>query len=336
MLGQAFPDVEPEWHSRSLAEGYKYGPAWIRGRAKWLEAASVAFTNVFNFRPPSNQLSFISCPKKDLPPGYQYPPLSLGSYLQPEFLPELDRLLEEVRASRPNCIVAAGNSACWALLRATNIGSIRGAVTLSVTEPFIKTLPTYHPAAILRQWAWRPITTADLVKAAKEAGKPELERPERWIVIDPTLQELARFRDGILWDPPSTLAVDIETHWGMISCIGFAPSPSHAMVVPFYHPASQGRHYWPTKAEEFHAWKIVWSILKSDVPKVLQNGMYDLQYLIRMGFRPRNCLEDTMLLHHSLFPEMRKGLGFLASIYTNESSWKLMGRPKPDTVKRDE
>jgi hypothetical protein len=244
--------------------------------------------------------------------------------------------LEEVRASRPNCIVAAGNSACWALLRATNIGSIRGAVTLSVTEPNIKTLPTYHPAAILRQWAWRPITTADLVKAAKEAGGPELIRPERWIVINPTLQELAKFRDGIIWEPPPALAVDIETHWGMISCIGFATSASQAMVVPFYHPASPGRHYWPTKAEEFHAWKIVWSILKSDCVKVFQNGMYDLQYLIRMGFRPRNCTEDTMLLHHSLFPEMRKGLGFLASIYTNESSWKLMGRPKADTVKRDE
>jgi hypothetical protein len=43
-----------------------------------------------------------------------------------------------------------------------------------------------------------------------------------------------------------------------------------------------------------------------------------------------------MLLHHSLFPEMLKGLGFLGSIYTNEQSWKLMSRPKADTEKRDE
>jgi hypothetical protein len=33
---------------------------------------------------------------------------------------------------------------------------------------------------------------------------------------------------------------------------------------------------------------------------------------------------------------MNKGLGFLASIYSNESSWKLMRRRKADTEKADE
>jgi hypothetical protein len=55
-----------------------------------------------------------------------------------------------------------------------------------------------------------------------------------------------------------------------------------------------------------------------------------------MGFQINNMLHDTMLLHHSLFPEMLKGLGFLGSVYTNEQSWKLMSRPKTDTEKRDE
>jgi hypothetical protein len=34
--------------------------------------------------------------------------------------------------------------------------------------------------------------------------------------------------------------------------------------------------------------------------------------------------EDTMLLHHAMQPEMEKGLGFLASVYTDEASWKFM------------
>ena len=42
-----------------------------------------------------------------------------------------------------------------------------------------------------------------------------------------------------------------------------------------------------------------------------------------------------MLLHHSLFPELQKGLGFLGSIYTNEASWKLM-RGQDDSNKKDE
>ncbi len=75
-------------------------------------------------------------------------------------------------------------------------------------------------------------------------------------------------------------------------------------------------------------------VLEGPWPLLFQNGMYDLQYLYKMGFRPRACLEDTMLLHHSLFPELQKGLGFLGSVYSNEAAWKLMR--KQDSFKKDE
>jgi len=58
--------------------------------------------------------------------------------------------------------------------------------------------------------------------------------------------------------------------------------------------------------------------------KVMQNGLYDTQYCIRHGIRPRGCTEDTMLMHHSLYSEMKKGLGFLGSVYSNFQSWKSM------------
>jgi uracil-DNA glycosylase len=337
MLGEAMPDVEPEWHSQSLFEGYRYGPAWIRGRSKWLEAAGIAYTNVFNLHPVSNRLESICCAKKDLPGGYSLPALSLHTgYIRPEFIPELDRLLLEISLARPNCILAAGNSACWALLRATNIGAIRGAVTLSATEPTTKVVPTYHPAAILRQWSWRPVTLVDIMKALREAEYPELKRPERYIIINPDLHDILNWVDDLLLDPPDLLSVDIETHWKMISCIGFARSERDALVIPFLNPRNSNQSYWATADEEKSAWLAVKYILESYIPKLFQNGMYDLQYIIRMGIRPKNIAEDTMLLHHSLFPEMRKGLGFLGSIYSNEAAWKLMGRPKADTVKRDE
>jgi hypothetical protein len=53
-----------------------------------------------------------------------------------------------------------------------------------------------------------------------------------------------------------------------------------------------------------------------------------------MGLKIQNCTEDTMLLHHALYPELQKGLGFLGSIYTNESSWKNTYRKT--TLKKDE
>jgi hypothetical protein len=42
-----------------------------------------------------------------------------------------------------------------------------------------------------------------------------------------------------------------------------------------------------------------------------------------------------MLLHHSLQPEMKKALGFLATIYTEEPSWKFM-RKEVDTTKTED
>ena len=93
--------------------------------------------------------------------------------------------------------------------------------------------------------------------------------------------------------------------------------------------------YWGHN-EELHFWNCCFRLLASPIPKLFQNGMYDLQYWLRMGAAPRAVLEDTMLAHHSLFPEMQKSLGFLGSIYTDESSWKLMRRHKNNSEKRDE
>lgn len=333
MLGQAFPDIHPAQHKASIREAYTIGNAWIRGRRTWLELAGIAFTNVFNLRPTGNRLESICVSKEK---GGTGRPLVPGLYLQSEYLPEVARLLEEIKESRPNCILAAGNSACWALLHTTNISSIRGAVTVSVTEPPVKVVPTFHPAAVSRQWSWRPITVADIIKAGREAQYSELRRPERYITINPDLHDVLRWMEKVLLDPPPVIAVDIETQNKMIRCIGFASSRAEAIVIPFIDPSKPRLSYWNTFEEEKAAWIAVRSILQSGIPKLFQNGMYDLQYLIKAGIRPANIAHDTMLLHHSLFPEMRKGLGFLGSIYTNEAAWKLMGRPKADTVKRDE
>ena len=70
--------------------------------------------------------------------------------------------------------------------------------------------------------------------------------------------------------------------------------------------------------------------------KIFQNGLYDLQYL-SMICTPRACSEDTMIAHHSLYTELRKGLGFLGSIYANVPSWKSMRTfKKEEQLKRDD
>lgn len=336
MLGEAMPQVFPEDHLEALKFALRFGNGWVRARRPWLEAAGIAFTNVLNLRPPGNRLDSLCASKKEVGSDYTHPPISRAQYLRPQYLPELQRLLAEIKAAVPNLVVAAGNTACWALLRATNIGSIRGSVTYSTTEPSVKVLPTYHPAGVLRQWSWRPIVVADFIKADREAQFPELIRPQREIIVNPCLTAVQEWAKRTLASPPKLLAVDIETKWKQIQCIGFARSRSEAIVVPFIDSAHPSGSYWPTLGAELSAWAAVKTILESPIPKLFQNGSYDLQYIWKMGIRVANAAEDTMLLHHSLFPEMLKGLGFLGSIYSNEAAWKLMSRPKADTEKRDE
>lgn len=130
------------------------------------------------------------------------------------------------------------------------------------------------------------------------------------------------------------LAPDIETLNGQIRCIGFARSKEDVLVVPFVR-GLRGGSYWGSEDDELRAWACVRALLESDIPKVGQNFLFDLQYLTRMGIRCRNVRHDTMLLHHALYPEMQKGLGFLGSVYTNEAAWKLLRR-HGEELKRDE
>jgi len=298
-----------------------------------LRRSDCFLTNVFAFQPTNNDLDTLCGKKGEMPPGYALPPLRQGKYLRPEFLPELDRLREELSSVRPNLIVALGNAACWALLGTSGIGSIRGTIAESTLIPGLKVLPTYHPAGVLRNWSWRPIVLADMLKAKRELEFPEIRRPRRAVLVNPTLTEIDEWI-GKHGSAP-LLGVDTETTRGQIDMIGFASGPSHAMVVPFFNHYTY-ENFW-SREEEIGARKRVQRLLCNSSSKVFQNGLYDLQYLLREGYTPRNVTEDTMLLHHALFPELPKGLGFLGSVYCNESSWKLLNRRRSDEVaKKDD
>jgi uracil-DNA glycosylase len=286
-------------------------------------------TNVFNLRPkPSNDVKNLCGGKADAIPNY--PALTKGQYIRREFAPQLDRLYREIIRESPNIIIALGATASWALLHSSGIKAIRGAV--APTDPAIsnilgrvfKVLPTYHPSMVGRDYSTRPIVIADLAKALRESSTPEIIRPDRHIWLHPTLEDLATYeRDYI--NSSELLSIDIETKGDQITCIGFAPSPSSAIVIPLFRGDNQS--YWSTAQEEIQALAYVrrWC----EKPCVFQNGMYDMSFLWRRYHIPcPNAAEDTMLLHHAYQPEMPKGLGFLATIYSKELSWKFMRRGK--------
>ncbi len=289
-------------------------------------------TNTFNLRPTDNKIDSICLDKKGVGgKTYTLPATNMGKYIEPRFLPELDRLKEELETVRPNVVIALGAMSTWGLLRSPKIGSIRGTTAESTLVPGLKILGTWHPSAVMRNWSLRPVCVADLMKAKREAAFSEVRRPQRFVLVRPSIPEMWAWWEEHGKDAPR-LAFDIETTKGQIRNIGFAPTRGLAINIPFI---VRDRSYWPMLCAEVAAWQFVQMVLQSPAVKIAQNGLYDIQYLWRMGLPVRNYREDTMLLHHALYPEMQKGLGFLGSIYTGEPSWKLL-RGRTEELKSDD
>lgn len=303
-----------------------------------IHRADCFLTNVFNIKPePNNDIENL-CVSKGQGGIESLPALKAGKYIRAEFRPELLRLHRELQETNSNIILALGGTACWAVLGVTGISKIRGTVTGSpgtiACAPNRKVLPTFHPAAVLRDWSLRPVTVLDLAKARRESEFPEIRRPERTVYIEPDLDDMEWFfREHLA--SASMIAEDIETRGNQITCVGFAPSAGISMTVPFVDERKPGNSYWPTAEEEIAAWNWVKKVNALPAKKLFQNGMYDLNFLWKgYGIKVNNAGEDSMLLHHALQPESEKGLGFLGSVYTGESSWKLLNR-KVTTIKRD-
>lgn len=313
----------------------------------------IAITNVFHERPALNSNNvelFFGTKTEDV--DQSLPAYKVGSrnlYLLRKFRHYVDALIEEIRALSPNLIVLLGNTACWAVLGQTKISAIRGTVQVS---PLGRCLPTYHPAAVLRgeSWGLRPIIVADLKKAKIESEINYVYRRPRWITVNPTLDEIGNWARK----PAPYYVCDIESGWvlyskvelgrmtkrmrrrlaSQISMVGFARGPTDALVIPFMTRETPDLSYW-SLGDELKAWTWVQRVLGASVPKIFQNGMYDINRLIHYGIRPKMCREDTMLMQHSWWPELLKSLGFLGSIHSREIAWKLMSE-NGESIKRDD
>lgn len=327
------------WGAEEEREGRPFVGATGRLLKGCLSQVGISFiecfvTNVLNFRPkPNNDIRNVCGPKSEGIPGR--PAVVPGKYMRAKYAGEIERLLNEVCNFNPTLILALGGTAAWALLRTSGIKFIRGApIAAQIQDKTFKVLPTYHPAAILREWKNRPIFLSDLYKARAESEFPEIRRPRREIWVAPDLTDLYKFEKLHILPSPD-LSIDIETAGNQITCIGFAPTINISLVVPFFDHTKPGNNYWTNEVDEERAWEWVKHICSLPKCIVGQNGLYDIHFLWRSyGITVPYYSEDCMLLHHALQPEMEKGLGFLGSIYTNEVTWKFMRKSR--TIKRED
>lgn len=305
-----------------------------------LSRADVSLTNLFSERPPNDDINSWAVPRKDikslsvagLPRAII--PCKKGVVNPRIAQPCLRRLIDEIEHVKPNVIGVLGNSPLAALCGVTGITKLRGAlhstpVEMATGRPY-KVIPTYHPGFVLRNYESRPAVVADFQKLQLEAASPEANLINRKIFLDPTKEDL---KDWVKYlSSQDFLACDIETKARQITCMGFAPSKSEAFVIPLWTPKG---NYWDEEGEAM-AFKAIKQICESDSTKIFQNGIYDIQYLIKYKIKVRNFSEDTMLLHHSLYPALPKSLDFLGSVYCNERAWKRWRLRGDEDYKKDE
>lgn len=296
-------------------------------------------TNVFDFQLPDNKVENICVGAKELKEllgdghgAYNLPAVSRGKYLRPEYAGQLDRMWSEIKAVKPNLIVALGTTALWALTGQGNIKARRGAIHPGTP----KILPTVHPAAIIHGGdELYHLMLMDFQKAARECQFPEVRYPKRRFCLEPTLDDLRAFKRAVE-KHAAILSVDIETKpsWRLITSIQMAYRPDFAMVIPFMDERQLDGSYWRMLEEELEARKIVRELLALPIPKLGQNYVYDFVWLLNEGM-PTYCYQyDTRLEHYVLFPELPKDLGTLGSVYSSEVAWKTMRPGK--TTKREE
>ena len=247
--------------------------------------------NVCQHRPPDNKIE------------------NFG-YTHPRVLEGMETLKNDLSTYSPNCTLALGNTPLHFLCSKKGITSWRGSI---LDSPFGKVVPSIHPAALLREYKSWPLLRFDSVRARKEAEFPETHLPQRTLELDLTADEMCFRLDT--WPTGQLLSFDIEGGLEAFPCCSCADAPNRAFVIAWskFSESDQARLY-----------KSLSQILyRIDVPKVLQNSLYD-RFVLAYGFRMliRSVVEDTMLKTWEIYPELPKGLGTQASIWTREPYYK--------------
>lgn len=295
--------------------------------------SSCFVTNVVNARPPHNDLTkWIPDKKKDITAIYT--PLH-NKMVLPIVKEGYQNLLNEIRAVEPNLIIAAGNTALWALTGEWGILRWRGSL-LKMSSPadlfdqwpdesLPKVIPVIHPAAILRQWELRAITINDLKRCKQAALTRELILPKWQFTLQPSFQTVLNVLT-LLQEKvdagPTVLSLDLETVAGHISCAGIAWTKLDAVCIPFM---SRGFNpdYWLQEEEAAIIYRLYKLLTHTNAQVVGQNILYDCQYCYRHWHFIPNVVQDTMISHHTAFAGLPKALDYQASMYAEYySQWK--------------
>ena len=218
-------------------------------------------------------------------------------------------LVEELTNVKPNIVAAVGDYALWAMCQIRGITSYRGSILESTLRPGQKVVPVVHPAWFLhtREWHKLPLTEWDWARIKKQSKFPEIRRNKYRLTISPSQEELDL--SGAILLHADHITVDSE--WPSpesLAYIQFTTDKSWAIAVP---------------ATSMMAYRFYKKILSSDVPKWMQNAMFDVPALHRIGIEVVNMEHDTMIAWNATFGDIgSKALHTISSVLTEEPYYK--------------
>lgn len=224
------------------------------------------------------------------------------------------RLGEELSAAKRKVILALGNSALRSLTgdHKLKITSARGK---AIETSYGLVVPTFHPAAILRNIHDFPKFARDFEYAAKllngGAQKSVGELRHRVLGTDADFAALAKLRGKLL-------ACDIETtglsaRRDRILSLGIAYGTNKAVVI---------------EGHDIERPEVLSLFQDASTTFVWHNGKYDAEFMQQAGI-PARVDEDTMLMHYSLDENKRThDLGQLATELLGAPDYKKQFREK--------
>lgn len=243
---------------------------------------------------------------------------------QEQIVDEQPALYEElISLPNLNCIIAYGQVALLALsnFHFSDITRRRGSILETIFGK--KMIPTFHPSFYMHgEWRFRPIVDFDVRRAYKESKFPELRIPIRQFYIEPTFHEVAEWLSILHNLEERTIAFDIETIRGNLSCIAFSDQVSRAFCIPFVKNSYE--HYWEKYEESAILTGIARLLSRPDINFITQNGLFDAWQLWKYGIPVSSNVNsfDTMYAHRLLAPDLPHKLEFLTSLYTDEPFYK--------------
>lgn len=309
-------------------------------------------TNLVNWRPPNNDLgAWIAMKKKDITPAHK--PL-FNKMVLPIVLEGYQQLLAEIAACQPNVIVPVGNWAMWALTagKCYGIKNWRGSLLKFIPQggtansdwnalhpDLPKVIPTYHPAAVLRQWDIRSAAVNDLRRVKKHMTSRIYTFPEYKFTIQPTFGQVTDILTSLInrLEAGEEIWIDADLETGRrskhIKCIGISWSKTDSICIPFTALGKSGG-YWNLD-EETHIILLLYQILRLgstyNVKVRWQNGLFDAQYIYRYWHFVPRCEQDTMISQHCIFSDQPKSLAYQASLYCEHFIfWKDEGKTEDD------